>query len=139
MEQKKQEGKSWRSLLKECGKPVLLGTLTGVIGMGVILCIAAFLFGLFHIPSTLIPAVAVVTVTVGGWLAGFVSAKIRKQRGMLTGGFSALLLAMLLLGAGCFLVGAPSVSAFTRAAVILAAGMLGGVLGVNGKRHELGI
>ena len=83
-----------------------------------------------------IPAAAILIAVAGGFAAGIAGAKLRKKRGMLTGGCSALLLAGGLLLAGVLASGMPGAAALTRAAVIIVAGMVGGVLGVNGKRDR---
>lgn len=128
-----QEGKSLYQRLKCYIKPVLLGAFAGAVAAGLLLCAAALLYGTFHAGGETIPAAAVCIAVLSGLAAGFAGARLRKKRGLLTGGCSAMLLAGILLLIGWFLSGVPEAAALTRAAVITAAGMLGGVLAVNGK------
>lgn len=116
-------------------KPVLFGILAGVGTIFVLTGAAALLFAVLRLTSAAIPAAAVFIVTIGGFITGFLAAKISGKRGLLVGGCAALMVAILLLAAGCMFSGVPQGTAYTRTAVITAAGMLGGYLGVGGKNR----
>lgn len=131
-----QEEKSLLRRARAYIRPVLLGALAGAAATAVLLCLLALAFGLLHVTGSAIPAAAILIAVAGGFAAGIAGAKLRKKRGMLTGGCSALLLAGGLLLAGVLSSGMPGAAALTRAAVIIVAGMVGGVLGVNGKRDR---
>lgn len=117
------------------GKPVLIGILAGVGTVFALTGAAALLFAVLRLTSAVVPAAAVLIVTAGGFFAGFAAAKSSGKRGLLVGGASALLLASILFAAGCAVSGIPEGTAYTRALVITAAGMLGGYLGVGGKNR----
>ena len=129
-----QEEKSLLYRAKAYVRPVLLGALAGAAASAALLFLLALVFGLLHAAGSVIPFAAILIALTGGFVSGLTGAKLRGKRGMLTGGCSALLLAAVLLLAGALVSGMPGASAFTRAAVIAAAGMAGGVLGVNGKK-----
>mgnify|MGYP005771813755 CR=1 FL=1 len=134
MEKAEVQGKAaFLSHAKAYVRPVLLGIAAGAAAAGAVLCAAAAVLGALHTTGDSIPAAAIVVAAVGGLCAGFVSAKARKKRGLLTGGFSALMLAVILLAVSWAMSGPPDAAVLSRMAVITAAGMVGGVLGVGQK------
>ena len=117
-------------------RPVLLGVLAGILAGGGALCLLAAVLGAVHATGAMIPAAAMAVAAIGGFFAGFTAAKARKNRGLLTGGFGALLLAAVILAVSWILPVMPEPSVWSRALVVIVAGMIGGVLGV-GKKGQL--
>ena len=114
-------------------RPVLLGVLAGVLAGGGMLCLLAAVLGMAHATGAMIPAAAMAVAAAGGFFAGFTAAKARKKRGRLVGSFSALLVAAVILAVSWILSGMPEASVWSRALVVIVAGMIGGVLGVGKK------
>lgn len=114
-------------------RPVLLGTAAGAFAGGGMLCLLAAIFGAVHTNGSAVPVAAMIVAAVAGFCAGFTAAKIRKKRGLLSGGFSALMLAVGILAVSWVLSGIPEASLWSRVLLMTIAGMIGGVLGVGKK------
>ena len=92
----------------------------------------------FHenIPHDFLPAFIIAMTILSAFVAGFVTAKIAKQRGLLCGSISGLLLFLLFLIAGVAMSqGHSGVDAVMRMILMILSGGIGGLISVNGKSH----
>ena len=135
----KTEERTWLVRAKAYVKPVLAGLLAGVAFALLLLLLFAAAMAAMHLTLAAVPWLARIVSAAGGFMAGFVAAKSRKKRGLMTGGFTGLLLGGCVLLAGvCFSGGFPVMQGLSKLLLYAAAGMLGGVLGVgsgSGKRR----
>ena len=132
----KLEAKSLAVRGKAYLRPVITGFILGAVALVCVLLLSAVLMAAAHLTYEAVPIFTVAAAALGGFTAGLVAARIRKKRGLLTGGCSGLLLAAMLFLCCWFISGGLGGAAWTRAAVIAAAGAVGGVLGVGGEKHR---
>lgn len=120
-------------------KAVVIGAAAGAALCAVLLAVCALAFvSSENIPHDFLPAVIIAVSVISSFFAGFVTAKISKQRGLIYGALSGLLLFFLFLVAGLAASqnGVPS-EAFLRLIVMLLSGAIGGLVAVNRKsRHK---
>lgn len=116
-------------------RPLLVGTAVGIIGCVAMLLLSAALVKSVDVPRAAITPLAIVAAAVGAFLAGLTAAAIARRRGLLVGALCGLLLFLLILLAGFTRFGGVSgTTSLIKLAVLLVAGGLGGVLGVNRRK-----
>ncbi len=135
----KTEERAWPVRAKAYVKPVLAGLLAGAVAALLLLLLFAAAMSAMHLTLAAVAWLARIISAAGGFAAGFFAAKFRKKRGLMTGGFTGLLLGgCVVLGGICFSGGFPVMQGLSKLLLYAAAGMLGGVLGVgsgSGKRR----
>ena len=126
------------SLLMKTIRSLSFGVIAGAVFCALLLVICAFVVvSSEHLPQPLIQPIIVVISAAGAFLCGCVSARISKERGLLYGSFSALLLFLLLYLAGFTAVGEPMTpETLTRGLIMVIAGAIGGVLVVNRRSKK---
>lgn len=121
-------------------KPVLKGVISGFATTSGFIILAAVLvaFGVFHLNTAAV--LSAVAVTFGGFFGGFTAAKALEKNGLLCGLFcgGCMFLLMTAVSLAAFRT-APGPATVTRLALLLLAGGLGGIFGVEraGKRKAV--
>ena len=128
------------SALMQWLRPLLIGTAVGIIVCIALLLLMAAVVQAVDVPQRATIPLAVTAAAAGAFFAGLAAARAAGQRGLLFGALCGLLLFLLILLAGFIrYTGVSGGYAMVKLAVLLTAGGLGGVLGVNRqgrrKRH----
>lgn len=118
-------------------KPILMGTIFGIILISVLFLIFALMVSKLNMPVPSISIIVTICGGLGSFVSGFVSSKIFKKKGILIGILSGLILSLLILILSIVfsgnILGGESISKYI---VILISSILGGVLGVNSKSYR---
>lgn len=117
-------------------RPLLVGTAVGTLGCMALLMLMALVIQKVDVPRSAVLPLAIAAAAVGAFLAGLVAAAMAKQKGLLLGIACGLTLFLLILLAGfARYAGVDGGNAAVKLAVLLLAGGIGGVLGVNMRKH----
>lgn len=119
-------------------RAIVIGAVAGALLCALLLACFAFAFvSAESIPHDFLPAFIVAVTVASAFLAGFVTARISKQKGLLCGSAAGLLLFLLFLLAGVALSqGHTGVDAVMRVILMVLSGGIGGLISVNGKGHR---
>lgn len=121
-----------RPLFVRMVRPLLVGLCVGVISCTLLLLLMALAIGSVDIPRRLVLPLAIAAGAVAAFLAGLVAARLSGKNGLLLGLTCGLLLFLLILIAGFVrYTGVDTGVSAVKLAVLLVAGGVGGVLGVN--------
>ncbi len=115
----------------------LLGCGCGALVCALLLLLAsAVLASLDQIPEVALQPIIMVSAVVGGFLAGFIGARILDHMGLIVGVGASFLLLLLLMGISLLLPGESCglSSEITKACAILLSGALGGMVSVGKKK-----
>ncbi len=116
-------------------RPALVGVAVGLIGCVGSLMLAALLVQSVDVPRAVILPLAIAAAAIGAFLAGLTAAAVSGQRGLLFGAICGLLLWLLILLAGVARYAEVSGgNTLIKLAVLVLAGSVGGVLGVNMRK-----
>ena len=116
------------------GKPLLVGTVAGVITAVAVMLLCALAVSCFSLPVAAMRAMAILTVAAGGFAGGYGAARIFRKRGLLIGVTVGVFLALILTVAGVlFTKEAPAMQSLSKFAILIVSAMIGGILGVNAK------
>ncbi|MBR5134986.1 MAG: TIGR04086 family membrane protein [Clostridia bacterium] len=122
--------------LKQFAKPILIGTFIGVLVCLIVLLLFAVLASSFDIPQAAVIPLALVASAIGAFSGGGVGGLISKKNGWLIGTVTSLLLYFISILAGLVLFRQIHGSVILiKAAIMLASGILGGIVAVN-YSHE---
>lgn len=117
-------------------RPVLVGVAVGLIGCIGLLMLMALVVQSVDVPRAVILPLALAAAAIGALLAGLTAAAIAKQKGLLLGAVCGLVLWLLILLAGVARYeGVSGGNALIKFAALLLSGGIGGVLGVNMRKH----
>ena len=117
-------------------RPALVGVAVGLIGCVGSLMLAALLVQSVDVPRAVILPLAIAAAAIGAFLAGLTAAAVSGQRGLLFGAVCGLLLWLLILLAGVArYAGVSGGNTLIKLAVLVLAGSVGGVLGVNMRKR----
>lgn len=116
-------------------RPILIGLCVGVVSCTLLLLLAAFLFRSVDVPLGASAPVAIAAAALSALVGGWTAARAARSRGLLIGGLCGLLLFLIILLCGLFRGGVNSGYAVVKLAALTLCGAIGGVLGVNRKRH----
>lgn len=117
-------------------RPTLVGLCVGVLCCTLIFLLAALLIRSVNIPRGIIKPLAVTAAGIGAFAAGLTAALLSKRRGLAIGALCGLWLFLIILLTGCVRTGSVNGTyTLIKGAVLIAAGAVGGVLGVNGRRQ----
>ncbi|MBR5558665.1 MAG: TIGR04086 family membrane protein [Oscillospiraceae bacterium] len=116
-------------------KSIAIADLCGSGIAAILLFSFSFLFSVKDLPLELFLPISVVILLVGCIVSGFICARIMNQQGMLWGGICASMLFIGLLFSS-FLYPEPvlGMGALSKALMMITAGMIGGIFGVNYRR-----
>ncbi len=113
-------------------RPVLVGVGVGLLVCFGLLMLMAMLVQAVDVPRTAILPLAIAAAAVGAFVAGLVAAAMARRHGLLMGVVCGLVLFLLILLAGVSrYAGVGGTTALLKLAVLVLAGGVGGVLGVN--------
>lgn len=117
-------------------RPALVGVAVGIIGCIGLLMLMALIVQSVDVPRAAILPLAITAAAIGAFLAGLTAAAIAKQNGLLLGAVCGLVLFLLILLAGVArYAGVNGGNAVLKLAILLLCGSIGGVLGVNLRKH----
>lgn len=117
-------------------RPLLVGTAIGVIVCVAALLLMAALVRTVDVPRAAVLPLAIAAAAAGAFAGGLAAAAAAGQRGLAVGALCGLVLYLLILLAGFIRYsGVSGGTAVLKLAVLIVAGGLGGVLGVNCRRH----
>lgn len=116
-------------------RPIAYGILAGAIScMLFLLALAAFM-GMRDVPQSLVSLFSILAFVLGGFISGFVSASLAREKGLLLGLVCALgLFIILLLVNLMFDGGGIGMQAVVKLIAVMLAAAIGGILGVNRKK-----
>ncbi len=81
-------------------------------------------------------AAGLVCACAGAFAGGFISARLSRSAGMMTGAVCGAMMFLLIIAVNLIMGNTPGAVSLLRAAVMLTAGAAGGVIGVGGKRKR---
>ena len=117
-------------------KCTAIACLGGSAAIFVLLMLFSVILSSYDLPLGVLQPMAVLAILTGCFLAGFICARLMNQHGMVWGGicggilFICLVLAQAMGQSACF-----GISMLPKCVMVLTAGMLGGVFGVNFARR----
>lgn len=118
-------------------RPVLWGTAFGALICLLLLFVMAAILTAQNVPQAAVTPMALVAAAIGAFLGGLIAARIAREKGLLIGALTGLLLFVILAIAGfIFVRDAHGSSAILKAAIFLACGAVGGIVGVNLRRRR---
>ncbi len=119
-------------------KPIVFGLLASAAIVLLLLLLFAVALPMLGMTQAAVPWLVRLTSVVAGFVAGFISARCRRKRGLLIGGATAAVLGCCVLIAGFFVSGVFALMrAVTKLLLYAVAGMVGGFLGVgSGKKRR---
>ena len=119
------------------GKPLLVGTIAGAVTAVAVMLLCALAVSCFSLPTAAMRAMAILTVAAGGFAGGYGAARTFRKKGLLIGVAVGVILALILTIAGViFTQQAPAMQSLSKFAILIAAAMIGGILGVNAKQKR---
>lgn len=119
-------------------RAIIIGAVAGALICALLLAICALAFvSAENIPHDFLPAFIIIVTIVSSFFAGFVSAKMSKQKGLFCGSIAGVLLFLLFLLSGVVLShsGAGG-EIFMRLLLMVLSGGIGGLVAVNGKSRR---
>ena len=128
--------KDQRLNLRAMIRPLLWGTIVGILVTVLLLLATALVMAVVQLPAAAVVPTALATVSLGALAGGFTAARISRERGLLYGAVSGLLLFLIIAVAG--MLAMPSTSGattFVKLALTVGLGAFGGILGVNVGRR----
>ena len=108
----------------------------GIIFTFIVLFLLAVITTLFDINCDFMPAIASIGLGAGAFSAGFITAKLNKQKGLIFGIlcgiviYAVCFISQLIFGSASF-----NLSSFSRLIIALCSGGIGGIAGVNGAKR----
>ena len=128
--------KSRTNTLTTLLRPIGVGLCVGVVTATLLLLGAATVLWQADIPRGAVVPMAVTAAAIGALVAGLVAALCADKRGLLTGAVCGTLMALMLLVVGLVRFGGVDVGyTALKWAVMTLCGAIGGLIGVNRKRH----
>lgn len=125
-----------RSFLNGRLKPLLAGLCVGVLCTTLLLLLAALLIRSVDISRTVITPLAIAASGIGAFAAGLTAALVARRNGLVLGAVCGLVLYLIILLTGCAVNSSVDGGyGVIKLAVLTVTGAIGGVLGVNRKKH----
>lgn len=116
-------------------RPITYGISSGAVACFLLLLLMSALMGMRDMPQASVSLFATISFVAGGFLAGYVTAALSQEKGLLLGLCCGCILFIVLICAGMAVnSSAPGMQAFTKFLAVLLASAIGGVLGVNKKK-----
>ncbi len=118
-------------------RPVLWGTVFGALICLLLLFVMAAILTANNVPQAAVTPMAIVAAAIGAFLGGLIAARIAREKGLLIGALTGLLLFVIMAIAGfIFVQDVRGSYAILKAAIFLACGAVGGIVGVNLQRRR---
>lgn len=125
------------SLVRRILRPLAIGTAVGIAVCVLVLLVMAALMAAGVFPAKAVTPLALAAAGIGAFIGGFTAACVSRERGLLYGAGTGLVLFLLTAAAGfALLPDAGNTLLLAKAALMIGVGALGGILGVNGKRRR---
>lgn len=116
-------------------RPLLWGTLSGIVTCLLVLLLMAAVLAAGDIPKAAVTPLAVAAAVIGSAVGGFVTARLRGENGLLFGAACGLALFVLVMAVGFTLLHQIRGGyVLLKLVLMLIAGAVGGILGVNRRR-----
>lgn len=120
-----------------CIRPVAISVLIGAVCCALVLLLMSVIVSSQNIPQFAIDPMAIFSICVGGFAAGFCCARIMREGGLAYGALCGVVLTIIVMLAGLAIKdNSFGIPALLKIAFIMLSSMLGGVLGVNTKRRR---
>ena len=116
-------------------RPLLVGLCVGAVCCTLLLLAAACLLRSVDLPLGVAIPTAVVAAAISAFVGGFATARTAGSHGLLMGSACGVMLFLIILLCGLCRGGVEGGYAAIKLAALTLAGAIGGVLGVNRKRH----
>jgi putative membrane protein (TIGR04086 family) len=119
-------------------RAVMIGVVAGALICAALLAVFAFAFiSAENIPHDFLPAFMIAVTVISSFFAGFITAKLTKQRGLLCGSIAGVVLFLLFLISGIVMSeGGIGGRVFLRLLLMVISGGIGGLIAVSGKSHR---
>lgn len=119
-------------------RAIVIGAVAGAALCAVLLAVCALAFvSSENIPHDFLPAFIIAVSVISSFFAGFITAKISKQRGLIYGSMAGLLLFVLFLISGLAASqNTVNSEAFLRFVIMLLSGAIGGLVAVSSKSRR---
>lgn len=119
-------------------RAVVVGAVAGALICAALLAVFSFIFvSAESIPHDFLPAFMIAVTVVCSFFAGFITAKLSKQRGLLCGCAAGTLLFLIFLISGVAMSeGGTGGRVFLRLLIMVVSGGIGGLIAVNGKSRR---
>lgn len=125
-----------KAMVKRFLRPVFIGAFVGAIGCLLVLLLMAAVLAAVDVPKAAITPLAVAAAAFGAFIGGLVAARMAREKGLLLGAACGLVLFLILLVAGfAVLKEIRGTYAVVKLLVLIGCGAVGGVLGVNLRKH----
>lgn len=119
-------------------RPVLIGLLTGTAACLLLLFAMAAAATSFDIPISAVVPLATIAAAIGAFVGGFVAAKVSRKNGWLLGLLTAAVLFIVTMACGfAFFSELDPPFMTVKFAVMLACGMVGGMVAVNANKRRV--
>ncbi len=116
--------------------PFCLGILCGTGTVLLLMLVLALVMNFVDLPPTALSVIGTVILAAGGFLAAFVTALIARRMGLVIGVICGAVFAGMSLLAGRLVSGVSGTPLWGRLLILLAAAIVGGILGVNKKQRK---
>ena len=110
----------------------VFGTGIGILSSAILIFLMAAALTVGNVPAMIISPVTVIFLAFGGLVGGFASARFSEEKGFLCGAFSGVIFFIAAWISGAFFDSFGfGTAAIIKATMIIIAGSLGGIIGVN--------
>ena len=134
---KKMSVSSETKCLAEYSKKIGVGVIVGVLVTAMVLFCGAFVMSKVDFPQSGIPIVGIIALVFGGFVAGFVVARLTRSKGLLYGLLCGFIIFFICVFCELiFMGGELGALAMYKAGICTISGMIGGVLGVNKRKKS---
>lgn len=128
--------KSASMKFKMYARPVVLGVVVGIVFSIILLSILSIAMSIQPIPQNFVYPIALIVMAVGSFVSGYFCTKISRKKGLLLGFLCGVLLFSIVAVFGIMFSNLQfNLAMVTKFLVIVLSAMIGGVLGVNSKKH----
>ena len=123
--------------LAEYSKKICVGSMIGILATALVLLCGAFMMSKVDFPQSGVPVISIFALVIGGFVAGFVVARLTRCNGLLYGLACGLLIFFVCVFCELsFMEGELGMLAVYKCAICVISGMIGGVLGVNKRKKS---
>lgn len=118
-------------------KPIITGMLIGLVISLILLAVFSFIMTIRDFSGGTVSTLTIIAVAAGCFLGGFITAKIYGKSGLILGCITGLCMFLVLMAAGLAIEQAGlSLSGVFKLVVSVAAGGIGGIMGVNSHTNS---
>lgn len=122
---------------KMYSRPIVLGVVVGIVFSIVLLSMLSIAMSIQPIPQSFVYPIALMVTAASSFVSGYFCTKISRKKGLLLGFFCGVLLFFIISIFGIMFSNLQlNFAMITKFLVIVLSSMIGGVLGVNYKKHK---